>query len=79
MNRAACILRRVRIPVFAMLAALMLSGCDVNNIPTYDESAKAKWSDVQNQYQRLDSQSRRDGEGRAGPENLHRTIGGVSA
>jgi len=31
---------------------LLLSGCGVNNIPTYDESAKAKWSDVQNQYQR---------------------------
>jgi LemA protein len=29
-----------------------VSGCGVNNIPTYEESAKAKWSDVQNQYQR---------------------------
>ncbi len=35
-----------------MLAGLLLSGCGVNNIPTYDESAKARWSDVQNQYQR---------------------------
>ena len=31
---------------------LMLSGCGVNNIPTYEEQAKAKWSDVHNQYQR---------------------------
>jgi LemA protein len=30
----------------------LLSGCGVNNIPTYEEQAKAKWSDVQNQYQR---------------------------
>ncbi len=31
---------------------LALSGCGVNNIPTYDEAAKAAWSQVQNQYQR---------------------------
>ena len=31
---------------------LLLSGCGINNIPTNDENAKAKWSDVQNQYQR---------------------------
>jgi LemA protein len=35
-----------------IVLALMLSGCGVNNIPTFDEQAKAKWSDVQNQYQR---------------------------
>jgi LemA protein len=52
MSRAACILRRARIPLFTVIAGLLLSGCGVNNIPTYDESAKAKWSDVQNQYQR---------------------------
>jgi LemA protein len=44
--------RFVRIPVFIVLAGLLLSGCGVNNIPTYEETAKAKWSDVQNQYQR---------------------------
>jgi LemA protein len=32
--------------------ALSLSGCGVNNIPTYEEQAKAKWADVNNQYQR---------------------------
>jgi LemA protein len=44
-----------RFPRNALLiitAALFVSGCGVNNIPTYDEQAKAKWSDVQNQYQR---------------------------
>ncbi|MEJ2669681.1 MAG: LemA family protein [Gammaproteobacteria bacterium] len=28
------------------------SGCGVNNIPTYDEQAKAAWAQVENQYQR---------------------------
>ena len=36
--------------VLALL--LMLSGCGINNIPTYDEQVKAAWSQVQNQYQR---------------------------
>jgi len=44
--------RSLQIPVFVTLLGLMVSGCGVNNIPTYDEQAKAKWSDVQNQYQR---------------------------
>src|SRR5262249_6806157 len=52
MSHTLCVHRRTRIPLFAVLAGLLLSGCGVNNIPTYDESAKAKWSDVQNQYQR---------------------------
>lgn len=32
--------------------AALLAGCGVNNIPTYEESAKAAWSEVQNQYKR---------------------------
>ena len=40
------------IPFFALLLALFVSGCGINNIPTLEEQAKAKWSDVQNQYQR---------------------------
>jgi LemA protein len=32
--------------------ALTLSGCGYNTIPTLQEQAKARWSDVQNQYQR---------------------------
>src|SRR5579885_216572 len=35
-----------------LLIAVLLSGCGINNIPTYEEQAKAKWSEVQNQYQR---------------------------
>ncbi len=31
---------------------LLLSGCGYNTIPTLQEQAKARWSDVQNQYQR---------------------------
>jgi hypothetical protein len=30
----------------------ILSGCGYNTIPTKEEQAKARWSDVQNQYQR---------------------------
>ena len=43
-------------PILSLVAALafvaMLSGCGVNNIPTYEERAKAQWSQVMNQYQR---------------------------
>jgi len=39
--------------VFALLAlALPLAGCGINNIPTYEQSAKAAWSEVLNQYKR---------------------------
>lgn len=33
-------------------AALALSGCGINSIPTADEEVKARWADVQNDYQR---------------------------
>ena len=36
----------------ALAALLMLAGCGINNIPGYEEAAKARWSDVLNQYQR---------------------------
>ena len=36
----------------APLAALALAGCGVNAIPTAQENAKARWADVQNEYQR---------------------------
>jgi LemA protein len=35
-----------------VLMALGLSGCGYNTIPTLEEQAKARWADVQNQYQR---------------------------
>ena len=40
-------------PIIAVLCiGSVLSGCGYNTIPTLDEQAKARWSDVQNQYQR---------------------------
>ena len=48
MSHTLCVPRRTCIPLFTVLAGLLLWGCGVNNIPTYDESAKAKWSDAQN-------------------------------
>jgi LemA protein len=44
--------RTLRVPLVVVLLGVLLSGCGVNNIPTYEEQAKAKWSEVQNQYQR---------------------------
>jgi LemA protein len=32
--------------------ATLLAGCGVNNIPTYEQDAKAKWSEVLSQYKR---------------------------
>ncbi len=38
---------------FALVGiGLTLSACGYNTIPTLEETAKARWSDVQNQYQR---------------------------
>jgi LemA protein len=45
-------LPRRGLPFIAVLLALFVSGCGVNNIPTLEEQAKAKWADVQNNYQR---------------------------
>ena len=42
----------IRIPLVVTLLGILVSGCGVNNIPTYEETAKAKFSEVQNQYQR---------------------------
>ena len=33
-------------------ASTMLAGCGINSIPTQEETAKARWADVQNEYQR---------------------------
>jgi len=43
-----------RLTGFVMIALLgaLVSGCGINNIPTFDEKAKASWSEVLNQYQR---------------------------
>lgn len=44
--------RRLCLALAALVSAAGVSGCGVNNIPTYEEQAKAAWSDVLNQYQR---------------------------
>ncbi|MDP2619446.1 MAG: LemA family protein [Hyphomicrobiales bacterium] len=38
--------------LLVVLAGILLSGCGVNAIPTYEEQATAAWSQVENQYQR---------------------------
>lgn len=38
--------------VLAATMAITLSGCGINSIPTEEENVKAKWGDVENQYQR---------------------------
>jgi LemA protein len=43
---------RIRIALAVMGLGLVLSACGYNTIPTLQEAAKARWSDVQNQYQR---------------------------
>ena len=35
-----------------LVAAMLLSACGVNTIPTLDEQVKAEWANVQTQYQR---------------------------
>jgi LemA protein len=44
--------RALRLIAAAVLAGLPLSGCGINNIPTYEQTAKAKWSEVLSQYKR---------------------------
>src|ERR1700743_3898854 len=43
---------RIRTVFVVVGLGLVLSACGYNTIPTLEETAKAKWSDVQNQYQR---------------------------
>ncbi|MGL4488028.1 MAG: LemA family protein [Rhizobiaceae bacterium] len=45
-------LRAVFTASILFLASAFLSGCGFNTIPTAEESAKAAWSEVLNQYQR---------------------------
>lgn len=43
---------RTVVTKLALVFALALGGCGVNNIPTFEEQAKAAWAQVLNQYQR---------------------------
>lgn len=45
-------LRRFGKIMLPAMLALWLTACGINAIPTAEENAKAKWADVQNQYQR---------------------------
>ena len=42
----------IRGALAALLLGLTVSACGYNTIPTAEEQAKAKWADVQNNYQR---------------------------
>lgn len=39
-------------PVVLLALSASLAGCGINSVPTAEENAKARWADVQNQYQR---------------------------
>ena len=43
---------RLRAFAAAIVLGLAVSACGYNNIPTLEEGAKARWAEVQNQYQR---------------------------
>ncbi len=45
-------LRRIGLAAALVGIGLTLSACGYNTIPTLEEQAKARWADVQNQYQR---------------------------
>ncbi|HSZ21681.1 MAG TPA: LemA family protein [Candidatus Sulfotelmatobacter sp.] len=45
-------LRHYRALTLVVFFGLVLSGCNVNKLPTLDEQVKAAWSEVLNQYQR---------------------------
>jgi LemA protein len=51
----SALLSRARRPLSVVLVATLtafLAGCGINNIPTYEQSAKAAWSEVLSQYKR---------------------------
>ena len=52
MAHAASLNTRAIALVATLMAALAAAGCGVNNIPTYEQQAKANWSEVLNQYKR---------------------------
>jgi LemA protein len=45
-------LKRLMACASMLVVALSLAGCGINNIPTYEQNAKAKWSEVLSQYKR---------------------------
>ena len=48
----SAVLSRLRAIALVVLTGLTLASCGYNDIPTLEESAKAQWAEVENQYQR---------------------------
>ena len=48
----ASLVRRFGQFAFAAAAAVSLTACGINSVPTAEENAKAKWADVEAQFQR---------------------------
>ena len=50
----ASVLRSARpfAAIVRLASCLLLAGCGINTIPTYEQNAKAAWSEVLNQYKR---------------------------
>ena len=46
------IISRLRAIAVAVVAGLVVASCGYNTIPTLEETAKAQWAQVENQYQR---------------------------
>ena len=44
--------RSIMARLIVLTMALSLAGCGLNSVPTAEETAKARWADVQNEYQR---------------------------
>ncbi|MFS0737453.1 LemA family protein [Sphingomonas sp. 1P06PA] len=42
----------MKLRMLAPVAALSVAACGLNSVPTAEEAAKARWADVQNEYQR---------------------------
>ena len=38
--------------IVLIVTASFLAGCGINNVPTYQQAMKARWGDVENNYQR---------------------------
>ena len=49
---ASSLLSRLLAVLALVVFAAPLAGCGINNIPTYENNAKAAWSEVLNQYKR---------------------------
>src|SRR5208283_312878 len=52
MEISMSVVSRLRSFAIATLLGLSVAGCGYNTIPTLEENAKAKWAEVQAQYQR---------------------------